>query len=399
MLSRVADSLYWINRYVERAENISRFVEVSEAMALDCPPGSAEPWLPLIDANGERELFDQLYPTGNSEEVVRFLVRDEKNPSSLVNCIGVARENARQIRDVITTEMWEQINDLHWSIQEGERFWDQPPQEQLREIRRGCQLFYGITDATLSRDHSWQFSRLGRLLERADKTTRILDVKYFLLLPSPEDVGGVLDELQWISLLRCAGAYQMFRQSRQQMIEPKAVASFLLLDPSFPRSVRYCLERIKDTLRIVSGRSLPGAPDALECLSGLTLARWSYTSIDELIADGLHEAIDGLQSDLNRLHNLIEQRYFVAASLSPSDLSPPLAAGQGRLPAVNQPPASQLSASQQPASQPPDGPAADTITPANPTPAELSPASLAPANATPAKPTTSKLTQTASLHN
>jgi len=323
MLSRVADSLYWINRYVERAENIARFVEVSEAMALDCPPGSAEPWLPLIYANGDRELFDQLHPEGSSDEVVGFLVREEDNPSSLVNCIAIARENARQIRDVITTEMWEQINDLYWSIQEGESFWEQPLQEQLREIRRGCQLFYGITDATLSRDLSWQFSRLGRLLERADKATRILDVKYFLLLPSPEDVGGVLDELQWISLLRCAGAYQMFRQSRQQMIEPKAVASFLLLDPNFPRSVRYCLGRIQETLRIVSGRSLPGAPDALECLSGLTLARWSYTSIDDLISGGLHEAIDSLQSDLNSLHNLIEERYFVAASPSPPEASTP----------------------------------------------------------------------------
>jgi uncharacterized alpha-E superfamily protein len=323
MLSRVADSLYWINRYVERAENIARFVEVSEAMALDCPPGSAEPWLPLIYANGDRELFDQLHPEGSSDQVVGFLVREEDNPSSLVNCLAIARENARQIRDVITTEMWEQINDLYWSIQEGESFWEQPLQEQLREIRRGCQLFYGITDATLSRDLSWQFSRLGRLLERADKATRILDVKYFLLLPSPEDVGGVLDELQWISLLRCAGAYQMFRQSRQQMIEPKAVASFLLLDPNFPRSVRYCLGRIQETLRIVSGRSLPGAPDALECLSGLTLARWSYTSIDDLISGGLHEAIDDLQSDLNSLHNLIEERYFVAASPSPPEASTP----------------------------------------------------------------------------
>lgn len=323
MLSRVADSLYWINRYVERAENIARFVEVSEAMALDCPPGSAEPWLPLIYANGDRELFDQLHPEGSSDEVVGFLVREDGNPNSLVNCLAIARENARQIRDVITTEMWEQINDLYWSIQDGESFWEQPLQEQLREIRRGCQLFYGITDATLSRDLSWQFSRLGRLLERADKTTRILDVKYFLLLPSPQDVGGVLDELQWISLLRCAGAYQMFRQSRQQMIEPKAVASFLLLDPNFPRSVRYCLGRIQETLRIVSGRSLPGAPDALECLSGLTLARWSYTSIDDLISGGLHEAIDDLQSDLNSLHNLIEERYFVAASPSPPESSTP----------------------------------------------------------------------------
>jgi uncharacterized alpha-E superfamily protein len=218
--------------------------------------------------------------------------------------------------------MWEHLNDIYWTLVEDETFWKQPPQELLRDIRRTCQLFYGITDATLSRDLSWQFSRLGRLLERADKTTRILDVKYFLLLPSPDEVGGVLDELQWISLLRSAGAYQMFRQSRQQAIEPKAVASFLLLDPIFPRSVRYCLGRIQETLRIVSGSSVPGTPDALECLSGLTLARWSYTRIEDLIAGGLHEAIDALQSDLNSMHELIEQRFFTAATHNPTNADP-----------------------------------------------------------------------------
>ncbi|MFN7227716.1 MAG: alpha-E domain-containing protein [Synechococcaceae cyanobacterium] len=311
MLSRVADSLYWINRYIERAENISRFVEVSEAMALDCPPGSAEPWLPLIDASGVRDEFDALFPEGRPEDVIRFLVNAPENPNCVVKCMDIARENARQIRDVITTEMWEQLNGTYWALQEQD-FWEQPPQEQLREIRRSCQLFYGITDATLSRDLSWQFSRLGRLLERADKTTRILDVKYFLLLPSSEEVGGVLDELQWIALLRTAGAYQMFRQSQQQGISPKAVASFLLLNPIFPRSVRYCLERINETLRIIRGRSVPGAPDDLECFTGLLLARWSYTHIEELIASGLHEAIDGLQQDFNRLHTLIEQRYFIS---------------------------------------------------------------------------------------
>jgi uncharacterized alpha-E superfamily protein len=322
VLSRVADSLYWINRYIERAENISRFVEVSEAMALDCPPGSAEPWLPLIDASGDRELFDSLYSEGSPADVVEFLVRAEANPSSIFNCIGFARENARQIREVITTEMWEHLNDIYWTFQEDEGYWQQPPQELLRSIRRACQLFYGITDATLSRDLSWQFSRLGRLLERADKTTRILDVKYFLLLPSPDEVGGVLDELQWISLLRSAGAYQMFRQSRQQAIEPKGVAAFLLLDPIFPRSVRYCLERIQETLRIVQGNAVPGAPDDLECLSGLTLARWSYTRIEELIAGGLHEAIDGLQRDLNHLHQLIEERYLTPANIHNSSPDP-----------------------------------------------------------------------------
>jgi len=322
MLSRVADSLYWINRYVERAENISRFVEVSEAMALDCPPGSAEPWLPLIDASGSRDLFDELYPGGGPAEVVEFLVRADANPNSIVNCIAFARENARQIRDVITTEMWEQINGLYWTLLESDSFWQLPPQEQQREIRRGCQLFYGVTDATLSRDLSWQFSRLGRLIERADKTTRILDVKYFLLLPSPEEVGGVLDELQWISLLRTAGAYQMFRQSQQGVITPRAVAAFLLLDPSFPRSVRYCLDRIHETLQVVAASPVPGKPDALECLSGLTLARWSYTDIDELVAGGLHEAIDSLQTDLNNLHGLIHDRYFVLPGFSPTATVP-----------------------------------------------------------------------------
>ena len=118
MLSRVADSLYWINRFVERAENISRFVEVSEAMALDCPPGSAEPWLPLIDASGDRELFDELHPSGSPDDVIYFLVRNEENPSSVYNCLCHARENARQIREVITTEMWEQINGIYWTLQE-----------------------------------------------------------------------------------------------------------------------------------------------------------------------------------------------------------------------------------------------------------------------------------------
>lgn len=322
MLSRVADSLYWINRYVERAENLARFVEVSEAMSLDCPPGSAEPWLPLIEATGDRELFDELYPEGGPAQVVSFLVHEARNPNSIVNCINAARENTRQIREVITTEMWEQINDLYWNLRDHESFWNQPPQEQLREIRRGCQLFYGITDATLSRDLSWHFSRLGRMIERADKTTRILDVKYFLLLPSPQEVGGVLDELQWISLLRSAGAYQMFRQSRDPVITPKAVAAFLLLDPVFPRSVRYCLDRIQATLAIVHGRAVPGAPDDLECLSALMQARWSYTRIDELIAGGLHEAIDALQQDLNRMHSLIHDRYFVISNSQPSSFDP-----------------------------------------------------------------------------
>ena len=323
MLSRVADSLYWINRYVERAENISRFLEVSEAMALDCPPGSAEPWLPLVEANGDRQRFDQAYPQGTPRDVVSFLLRDRDNPNSIVSCIAIARENARQIRDVITTEMWEQLNDLYWSVQDGEALWQEPDQEQLRNIRRGCQLFYGTTDVTLSRDEAWLFSQLGRLIERADKTSRILDVKYFLLLPAPTEVGGVLDELQWISLLRSAGAYQMYRQSMQQAIAPASVARFLLLDPIFPRSVRFCLQQINDTLQQIQLKPQSGPPDDLECLRGQVLAKWSYVRIDALIERGLHEAIDQLQTDLNQLHQLIHNRYFITTDFGsiPTDPS------------------------------------------------------------------------------
>jgi len=169
LLSRVAESLYWINRYLERAENISRFVEVSEAMSLDCPPGSAEPWLPLIDASSDRESFDKRFPEKKPDDVINFLIRDRLNPNSIISCIQMARENARQIRDVMTTEMWEQINILYWNMQEGEAIWNKPRQEQLSEIRRECQLFYGITDATLSKDLAWRFSILGRLIERADR--------------------------------------------------------------------------------------------------------------------------------------------------------------------------------------------------------------------------------------
>ena len=310
LLSRVAESLYWINRYLERAENISRFVEVSEAMALDCPPGSAEPWLSLIDVTGDRESFDLRFPDKKQHDVINFLIRDSQNPNSITSCINMARENARQIRDVITSEMWEQINILYWNLQEGELFWNQPDQEQLSEIRRGCQLFYGITDATLSKDLSWQFSMLGRLIERADKTSRILDVKYYLLLPSINELGGVLDELQWISLLRSAGAYQMFRKAEQNSIRPNAVARFLLLDPIFPRSVRFCLDGINETLKLIEFNPIPKEPTKLDCMRGLLQAKWSYVRIENIMEKGLHEAIDHLQIDLNKLHKLIHNKYF-----------------------------------------------------------------------------------------
>ena len=212
MLCRVADSLYWIARYIERAENLVRFLKVGWAVSLDTEHPSASQWLSLVDTCADRELFEQLDASPTPTSVIHFITREVENPNSISNCIASARENARQIREVIPSEVFEEINELHLLLQEEPEFWQLTLTEQLDEIRKRCLVVRGVEEATMQRDESWCFTRIGRMLERADKTARMLDVKYFLLLPRPEDVGGPLDELQWIALLRSVGAYQMYRQ-------------------------------------------------------------------------------------------------------------------------------------------------------------------------------------------
>ena len=313
MLSRVAEQLYWIFRYVERAENLARFLEVSQSMALDTPMEVNDVWLPLIDVCADRSRFEELHPGGGAKEVGEYLLRETDNPNAIRNCLAIARENARQIREVIPNEFFEDLNALYLDLEDGEPFWQLPEQEQLQQIRSRCQQLYGIADSTMRRDLSWQFANLGRLIERADKTARILDVKYFLLLPSLEDVGGALDELQWIALLRCASAYQVFRQHTQQPISPSGVAAFLLLDPAFPRSVRYCLNGVAEALNGIDQRPLTEGADNLARTMGLLQAHWNYSRVEEVVNRGLHEVIDTLQQQLNQLHRLIEERYFISS--------------------------------------------------------------------------------------
>lgn len=310
MLGRVAESLYWIFRNVERIENLSRFLEVSCAMDLDSGI-AVEPWAPLIDACGDRELFQAFKGSFSSEEIVDFLVQSKDNPSSIRGCLNLARENARQIREVLSNEMWEHLNAMYWRLKNERPITGLPSQEWLLRVRKDCQLFYGIADVCFSRGLGWHFCQLGRLVERADKTARILDVKYFLLLPHGETVGGVVDQLQWIAVLKTAGGYQMFRQSQQLSITPKSVAQFLLLDPNFPRSVRFCLDGIHQSLMKID--PLEGANEKpLGHHVGMMQARWTYTDIAEIVKYGLHESIDRLQQNLNSLHDQLEQVYFQA---------------------------------------------------------------------------------------
>ena len=311
MLSRVAEQLYWIFRYVERADNLARFLDVGMSMALDSPADGDAVWLPLIEACAESSLFEELHPAGGAAAVEWFLLAQAQTPNAICNCIAIARENARQIREVIPNEFFEELNALHLDLQPGESFWQQALPEQLQLIRRGCQQLYGIADSSMRRDISWQFANLGRLIERAEKTARILDVKYFLLLPSPQDVGGALDELQWIALLRSASAYQMYRQHTQQPITPSGVAEFLLLDPDFPRSVRYCLNGIAEAIASIDQQPLLQSGHSLSRSLGRLQATWNFSQVGEVINLGLHQVIDELQLQINQLHSLLETRYFI----------------------------------------------------------------------------------------
>ena len=300
MLSRVADSIYWVSRYTERAENLARIIDVNLRLGLDLPPGSAEQWEPLVLITADLPLFSDHYGEPTRRNVIEFLTYDEDNPNSIVRCLAAARENARSVREAISSEMWEQVNRFyHLSRASAFRALVQDdPYSFFSRIRQESLLFAGVVDATMLHDEGWHFARLGRELERADKTSRILDVKYFLLLPAPSDVGSPLDDLQWAALLRSASGLEAFRK-RHGRLSPERVADFLILDRDFPRAILHCLAAATESLRVLSGSAVGTYANAAEQRLGRLTARLNYCGIAEIIAGGLHQFLDGLQDELN----------------------------------------------------------------------------------------------------
>lgn len=311
MLSRVADAMYWMNRYMERAENYARFMDVSFNLSLELPPNVSEQWQPLIVTTGDWELYQLMYKTVDKQKVIYFLAFDPKNPNSIYNCIINARENARSIRPEITKELWEQINRLYYFVKDGlsKKIWTKKdPRIFFDEIKKGCQLFWGIVDATISRTEGWHFGRIGKMLERADKTSRILDVKYHLLLPSPEYVGSPLDIIQWAALLKSVSAYDMYRKLNGKLT-PSGIANFLILDKEFPRSILLCLEHAIISLKAISGNT-NGYANQAEKEAGWLTAQLEYADINDIIKTGMHEYLDNIQIKLNKLSQSIADIFF-----------------------------------------------------------------------------------------
>jgi uncharacterized alpha-E superfamily protein len=310
LLSRVADSVYWMGRYIERAENVARFLDVNHNLMLDLPMGYQDQWQPIVDTTGDRAIFEQRFGVATREKVINFLAFDSDYRSSICSCILAARENARSVRETISSEMWEQINTMYLMISAESRRLDPLSLPAFcHQMRMACHLFHGITEVTMTHNEAWHFIRLGRNLERADKTSRILDVKYFILLPSVRDVGTPYDDVQWSAVLKSVSGFEMYRK-RHGRIAPDRIVEFLLLDHEFPRALRYCIGRADRSLHVITGSSADSFSCGSEQWLGLLRSELDFTRVETILTAGLHEFCDALQTKMNTIDECVNRDFF-----------------------------------------------------------------------------------------
>ena len=307
MLSRVAESLYWMARYLERAENTARFINSTTQVLLDLPRGASFGWDVLLKVAGLDTLYDQHYGAPNEADIMRFLILDERNPSSIVASIHSARENTRTFREVLPMEIWERINGLYLYIRDnaGRAAQGRSPRwEVLNGVIERRQSILGLLSGSMSHDLAYQFLKLGRNLERADMTTRIIDVNSAVRLPEEAAAAEIARERLWMSTLNALSSWQMYRQHVGVHVAGPDVVRFLLTDPHFPRTVRHCLGEIENCLCDLVNYDTP-----------LRVARQAWKrlaamDLNDVSPENLHDNLDRMQSDLGELHLSISQEYF-----------------------------------------------------------------------------------------
>lgn len=316
MLSRVANSLYWMSRYIERSENVARLLDVNLQLMLDFADFNDEQlkehWLPILRSAGDEATFFKLYERADSESVTEFLTFREENPNSIISCLFSARENARQVRDQISLEMFETLNECYLFLKSknAREVWLSGAHEFYEQIKKYSHLFQGLTGSTFTRNEGYEFINLGKFLERADKTTRILDLKYHILLPSVADVGGAVDAAQWQAILRSASALEAYRRFHVEDILPKKVAEFLIFSPTFPRSIHACMQHLDEDLHRLSGNERREYKSPEERAFGKLLSDMNFMTIEEILNNGLHEFLQLVQATLDRLDDHIYQEYM-----------------------------------------------------------------------------------------
>ncbi len=306
MLARVVESVYWLARYLERAENTARLVSVNTHLLLDLRAGYALGWRPLIDITASRELYDASHSRSEERDVVQFLIVDTKNPGSIASSLHMARENARTVRDILPTEAWEVLNqfflefgeELPTGLSRRARF------NFLKRIVLNSQTLMGVVAGTMNRNDAYTFMMLGRNLERADMTSRIVDVRSAQLLSADAPELQPFDTIQWVSVLRSLSGYEMYRLSRRTRVRREDALEFVLRDPQFPRACLFCLRQIEAALS-----ALPRSAGVLATLSSVNrfLSEAALASLDQA---GLHQLIDHLQLHINAVHDAIADTYF-----------------------------------------------------------------------------------------
>jgi uncharacterized alpha-E superfamily protein len=311
MLSRVAKNIYWIARYLERAENTARLVNVNIHLFMDLPSTSRTfGWESLITIMGSNRLFYELYSEPTEDNVINFLLGDTRNLGSIHSALAQARENMRTTRDIVPKEAWEQLNNLYLFVKNEvtHGITKRNRYEFLKQVILGCQQITGIASGTMSRDAAYHFFRLGNYLERADMTTRIVDVRSANLLPKPSDEDtknlSPFDNIQWMSVLKSLTAYQMYRQHVRLRVKGADVLRFLLQDTEFPRSVFFCLGMVENYL---SG--LPKNDTPLRAIARLQ-RQVQGADVRELAYQGLHKFMDDLQIGFGTVYEHIAANYF-----------------------------------------------------------------------------------------
>ncbi len=303
-----------MQRYRERAENIARLIDVNLFLSIDAPGDDEQQWHPIVVTTGDYVLFEQLYGKSTEKNVIEFLTFDTRNPNSILNCVHHSRENARSVRESITQEMWHELNSLHLFMREAasaSRRDAKSLYEFYARVKRSCQLFTGIMDTTLSHDEAWHFGRLGNLFERADQSSRILDAKYYMLLPSVDHVGTPYDDILWSALLRSVSGLEMYRRLWHE-IHHSHVIDFIVLNREFPRSIHSCLRRAKQSLEIVGFESSGGEPPII--LVDRLCAELESLTVYDIVKTGLHEFLDQIQSKISKISRSMYVAYFAPFS-------------------------------------------------------------------------------------
>lgn len=305
MLARVAESLYWMARYLERAEDTARLINATTMMLMDMPHGANFGWEDLLKVVGLDEAFHEHYGEATETAVMSFLIQDARNPSSIFACVRLARENTRTFREVLPRESWEWVNELY--LYTSTHLVSAPDRRKrfdvLTEIIRRRQAVVGLLAGTMSRDEGFQFMRLGRNVERADMTTRVLDVSYAINLPY---LNSQHYDLIWVSVLHALSAHQMYRRHVGVHAVGHKVLTYLLNDLQFPRTVRHCLNEIASALG-----ELPGN-EPMRRLHDL-VERLDQANFPALAESGLHEFCDELEAGIAALNSEITQTYFRVA--------------------------------------------------------------------------------------